>query len=223
MKFLQQSSRPHIRDFGHVCWASSGPTGVWRARPGGIDRSRDFADGKASTFLLFSLWPCIISFPFYLISLFRERVMRAGWRFDTSSAPTQAIFLLHAGLVGASRAFAIRELLIAAACDPWITGVTSRLVPTGHGTGHRGHPGGGRGRGGSLKSFKLLVTEPRVTRGRSDKEGEALESLTCWCVQKAFVVLIDMPSWLMYASPFALQTDFLCTRFFRVSIHFNAM
>jgi hypothetical protein len=79
MKFLQQSSRPHIRDFGHVCWASSGPTGVWRARPGGTDRSRDFADDgmpdEASTFLLFSLWPRIISFPFFKKSLFRERVV----------------------------------------------------------------------------------------------------------------------------------------------------
>ena len=44
-------------------------------------------------------------------------VRPAGWGFDTFSAPAQAIFLLHAGLPGASRAFAIRKLLIAAACD----------------------------------------------------------------------------------------------------------
>jgi hypothetical protein len=49
------------------------------SRPGGTDRSRDFADDgmpdEASTFLLFSLWPRIISFPFFKKSLFRERVV----------------------------------------------------------------------------------------------------------------------------------------------------
>jgi hypothetical protein len=52
--------------------------------------------------------------------------MRAG--FDTSSAPAQAIFLLHAELVGASRAFAIRKLLIAAACDTCILQVSQAEI-----------------------------------------------------------------------------------------------
>eukprot|EP01047_Picozoa_sp_COSAG01_P004251 COSAG01_NODE_139_length_24311_cov_75.405873_15_plen_63_part_00 len=47
------------------------------SRPGGIDRSRDFADDdmpdEASTFLLFSLWPRIISFPFLKKKVCLER------------------------------------------------------------------------------------------------------------------------------------------------------
>eukprot|EP01047_Picozoa_sp_COSAG01_P043370 COSAG01_NODE_3846_length_5644_cov_48.943192_8_plen_63_part_00 len=37
-------------------------------------------------------------------------VMREVWGCDTFSAPAQASFLLHVGLPGASRAFAIRKL-----------------------------------------------------------------------------------------------------------------
>eukprot|EP01047_Picozoa_sp_COSAG01_P004266 COSAG01_NODE_140_length_24259_cov_41.225096_3_plen_52_part_00 len=48
-----------------------------RSRPGEIDRSRDFTDDgtldEVSTFLPFSLWPCIILFPFFLKSMFREK------------------------------------------------------------------------------------------------------------------------------------------------------